>query len=235
MRRAVVATLLLFVGALVMPPASAQTRVVEVDSFFFEDDTRGDGKIVVDKGDEILFRFGGTNEHSATVTGMFDSGVKSGGMTFTTGPLMRAGTFTLFCTEHGAQQHGSTLIVRGAGSTPSATPRPTSAKPTPTKTAPATRSAAPRTSAAAPAAVTPKPTMTVTAPRTTAPAARPTSAPKARTTAPAASTTPTLRAEAPAEEPSPVARRSLLVPGLLVLAALLLGAGGYAYLRRRPV
>ncbi len=222
--------MLVVLGLGLLSSASAAERTVVVDSFFFEDSSTGDGRVVVDQGDTIAFRFAGNNEHSATVTGLFDSGVKSGGQTFVTDALMRAGTYSLFCTEHGAQTHGTTLVVRGpAGQSPSATPRPSSAKPTPARTV-----APPRKAVSSPPPVTAAPKTTAPAPQASV-AAAPTR-PSIRSSAPAPiRSTPAATATAApltAVEPADGGRDWLLP--LLVLAPLVVAGAAIATRRRDP-
>lgn len=228
MRRTLTWSVLVALGLGLLSSAQAAERTVIVDSFFFEDSTAGDGRVVVDRGDTISFRFEGTNEHSATVEGLFDSGVKGGGTVFTTSALTKAGTFTLFCTEHGAETHGTTLVVRGpAGASPAPTARPTTAKPTPAPSrAAATPKPAPARTTAAPATVIPAPSTAAAAPRASTPA---------RATAPVASPTPdSALSPAPTAATDPVDDgRDWLIPALVVLL-LLLSAGAFALSRRDP-
>src|SRR3954454_12709173 len=121
-------------------PALASTSTVRVGSFYFEDATTGDGRVLINKGDQITFRFEGTQTHTATVEGMFSSGARSSNDTYTTPPLTIAGTFTLYCEVHGAAQHSTRLVIRDPASptpapppSPSARPSPSS-KPTPSPT-----------------------------------------------------------------------------------------------------
>jgi len=250
MRRTLLGLVLLALGLGLASPAVAAVRSVTVDSFFFEDDSRGDGRVVVDEGDRISFSFQGNNQHSATVDGLFDSGVKQGGQTFTTGALTRPGTYTLYCTVHGARQHGSTLIVRTAAAPPpSASAQPSSAKPTPaptrtlasprastsptgsTRTAVAT---APRVSPAANPTATsaPRATAAATTGTSAAPVLPPRSSAATAATASAAST-PGTQAQASEVDPPITASssRNWVLP-VVLLVLLLLAAGGYAVSRR---
>src|SRR5687767_15259982 len=111
-------------GLLVATPALAADVGVRVGSFYFDDSSAGDGRVVVDAGDRIVFAFEGNNTHTATVDGLFDSGPRDGGQSYTTSALMRPGSYTLYCSVHGARQHGATLQVRGRAS---AAPSPTRA------------------------------------------------------------------------------------------------------------
>src|SRR4051794_12579962 len=94
---------LLAAGALVAAtPALATTSTVRVGSFYFEDASTGDGRVVVNKGDQITFRFEGSTRHTATVNGMFASGDHSSNETYMTPALTQPGTYTLYCEVHGA-------------------------------------------------------------------------------------------------------------------------------------
>src|SRR5689334_8486355 len=88
-------------------PAAATTRLVHVGSYYFEDATHGDSRVVVQQGDRITFVFEGKAQHTATVDGMFSSGTRSPGARWTTPLLTRVGTFTLYCQVHGAPRHGT--------------------------------------------------------------------------------------------------------------------------------
>lgn len=115
-------------GALILmaAPALAGLDSVSVGSFYYEDGSTGDGTITAKVGDQLKFVFSGKVQHSATVNGQFDSGVKKPGTTWTTGALMKAGTFTLYCSVHGVSRHSTTLVVTGTSVAPSPTPSPTS-------------------------------------------------------------------------------------------------------------
>lgn len=107
-------------GMVLAGPASAGVDTVHVGSFYFEDATVGDGKVVVNQGDQITFVFDTKNTpHTATVDGQFDSGKKSSPQTYTTAPLLKAGTFVLYCTVH--PEHRTTLVVQST-SAPSPSP-----------------------------------------------------------------------------------------------------------------
>lgn len=147
MRRRAVGALVL-TGLLVATPALAADVGVRVGNFYFDDSSAGDERVVVDVGDRIVFTFEGNNTHTATVDGLFDSGNRNGGETYTTPALMRPGTYTLFCSIHGAQQHGATLQVRGKAA-PSPT-RASSPSPSPVRTAAASPRPVATTAAPAP-------------------------------------------------------------------------------------
>lgn len=174
-----------------MGPALAATRTVQVGSFFFEDGTMGDGQITAAVGDRITFQFqNGQGNHTATVDGQFDSGNKNGGTTFTTSPLLVAGTFTLYCNIHGRQQHGARLVVTGDEPTPSPTPTTRSASPAPRRTTTSTKTTT--------ATTTPPSTVaTATSTKVTSQQPRPaTTAPKATSPQSTASATPVPKAVA---------------------------------------
>jgi plastocyanin len=157
---------------LAVSPALAATREVQVGSFFFEDATMGDGEITVATGDRITFRFqSGQGNHTAQVDGQFNSGNKEAGETFTTSPLLMAGTFTLYCTYHRSSGHVTRLVVGGQAPTASPTPKPPPPPPTSAPTRKPVPTAKPTTARPTPSPV-----------RTTA-KATPTRTPMARTSA----------------------------------------------------
>jgi plastocyanin len=223
-------------------PAAAVTRGVRVGSYYFEDSSAGDGQVVVSQGDGITFTFEGDTQHTATVDGMFDSAVKNPGQTYTTGALMRPGTFTLYCQFHGAARHSTILVIRQAAS-PS--PSPTKARPSPSRTA----APAPARSATTKPSRTPSssPRATAASPspsRSPSPSASPSSTPSASAspvvTSPRASASVTTSPAVAVAEPPDVAPAvalddggGWLMPTGVVLLAILLGVGAIALGRRR--
>jgi plastocyanin len=151
-------------AVLLATPAVGATQGVRVGSFYFEDDSAGDGRVVVDQGDRIRFTFEGGAQHTATVDGLFDSDARSSGQTYTTAALTRAGTYTLFCRIHGASRHGTTLVVRATAAPSPTPPRSPSARPSPSpKPRPSKPGPAP-SPAPVPAATSPAPAPTAAAP-----------------------------------------------------------------------
>jgi plastocyanin len=223
-------------GALALPAAAADVAV-RVGSYYFEDTSAGDGRVLVDQGDRITFRFE-EGQHTATVDGYFDSAVKGEGETYRTPALNRAGTFTLYCQVHGVPRHGTTLTVRASAPGPS----PTTARPSSSRTAAPSTAPSPRPTATRTASPSPRPTPA--SPRaasgTPAPTPPPTRSPSP---APAAgepsSVVPSAQALPPAEDgpdAAPSAARDdgagWLLPLGLALIAAGLGAAGVAVAKR---
>jgi LPXTG-motif cell wall-anchored protein len=89
--------------------ASATASVSVGDNFF------SPASVSVNVGDSVTWRNTGAAPHSATANnGSFDTGVFASGQsrshTFT-----RAGTFTYFCTVHGASQSGTVRVASTGG------------------------------------------------------------------------------------------------------------------------
>lgn len=123
------------------------TRTVHVGTYYFDDATPGDGKVVAAVGDRISFVFDDSKSHSANVDALgIASGPLGQGQVYTTPVLRRPGTFQLYCQLHRSRGHVATLVVTGTAATPAPTPAPT---PVPTASAAAT---------AAPTAAPPVPT-----------------------------------------------------------------------------
>ena len=224
-------------------PAAAATQTVRVGSFYFDDASAGDSRVVVDQGDRITFTFEGSSTHTATVDGLFDSGDKSAGETYTTMALMQAGTYDLFCKVHGPEQHGARLVVRPTnGPAPSPSRAAASPSPAPSPVRSVAPSPAPVRTSAAPSRV-PSPSPSVVR------SPSPVGSPSVVIAAPAPSSQPPVAA-APSTSPSPEAAGDLpsaasdredggnswLLPALLVVLALLAGtvAAALAARRRRP-
>lgn len=223
-------------------PATAATQGVRVGSFYFDAASAGDNRVVVDVGDRIAFTFEGRSAHTATVDGLFDSGDRSAGETYTTMALMQAGTYDLYCKVHGPQQHGARLLVRPAGG-PSPSPSRAAASPSPAPSP--VRSVAPspapvRTSAAPRRLPSPSPSVVR--------GASPLGSPSTVIAAPRTSPSPLPPVAEPSPSPSPAAAADRpasstqdggsgwLLPTLLVVLALLAGAvaAALAARRRRP-
>ena len=228
---------LVVAGVLLAAPAQAADVGVRVGSFYFEDASAGDGRVVVEAGDRLAFTFEGGSTHSATVDGLFDSGRRSSGETYVTSALMRPGTYTLYCTVHGAQQHGATLQVRGSASAAPSPSRAASPSPSPSPSPRLLPSLLPRRSpspspAAPSASPSPKPSPSVSV--IAAPALPSSAAPTL-----AESPSPSASPEAVAlPEPDPTdddgGGTGWLLPTALALLVGGLGAIAYA-LRRRGV
>lgn len=145
-RLGVVAGVLL--AALAAGSIAAATVNVHVGSYYFEDATIDDGRVVAKVGDQLRFLIddsgGGNKPHTVVVAELgIDSGALLQGSTFVTPVLDTPGTFTLFCRVHRANfDHFTTLVVTGQAATPKPTPAPTppptpKVTPAPTATQPA--------------------------------------------------------------------------------------------------
>lgn len=161
--------------------------------------------------------------------GRFDSGTRLAGdqysLTFT-----EPGTFPYFCVVHADSRMAGTIVV-AAAATPAATVPPTKA-PTPARTAAPTPAPTARPTAAPSAPPTAAPTSTPTPTPSPTPTAAPTASP---TPTPSASATASLSAvPSPPGDPTTPASADvapLLLGGLV--AVVVLGAGGAAYIVRR--
>jgi plastocyanin len=70
-------------------------------------------KVTVSKGTTVRWRFAGDNPHTVTVSkgpAKFNSGVKSSG-TYSK-KLRKRGTYTIYCTIHGASDQKMKLVVK---------------------------------------------------------------------------------------------------------------------------
>ena len=236
----------LLIGSAV--PTRAATRDVRVGTCFYEDATPGDGEVAIDAGDSITFRFPETNEHTATVNGMFDSGSRANDQTYTTAALTRPGRYTLYCSIHSSATHSATLVIRSRATS---APSPTRPAPAPSRsTTPPRPSPTPKASAA-PRPPSPKPTPSPVESRAAGSA---TSSPS-KSTSPSPSATPPAAAVEPpppaASTPTPTAAPAAddapdvapavalddgvgwLLPLALILFAAGLAAGAIALGKRR--
>ena len=180
------AGILVLTGLLVATPAWAATVDVRVGDYYFDDQTAGDSVVAADAGDILRFAFEST--HSATVDGVFDSGTRGRGETYSSPPL-RAGRYLLYCTVHGEQQHSASLVVRGKASAAPSPTRAASPSPSPFRTVasprPVASSAAPSLAPSPSRSPSPSPKPSVIA----APAL-PSSPPAATVAAPTSSDSP---------------------------------------------
>lgn len=124
----------------------AATVNVQVGSYYFEDATVDDGKVVASVGDQLRFTIddGGLDgkPHSVNVDELgIHSGALLKGSTYVTAVLDKPGTYVLYCVFHRtSNDHFTTLVVTGSVSTgtpstpaPTRTPAP-SPPPVPTST-----------------------------------------------------------------------------------------------------
>lgn len=160
-------------------PAVAAVQSVATGNFYYEDETVGDGKIVINVGDQLRFvvQDGGPGTPHTVEIDFFDvhSGGIASGETYTTKALNTAGTYRLYCKPHQKRGHVTSLVIQGE-SAPA--PAPTTARPAPTSAAPTPTTAGPR-----PASSTPPSTSTAQ-PRTTPTMGTPGGTPRATTPPP---------------------------------------------------
>lgn len=118
--------------------ALGATRAASIGNFWYEDDsTRDRTKIVVQRGDQIVFtvREGVYPPHTVDVD---ELNIHSPGLllgeTYTTPPLSKVGNFKLYCRPHEARGHFTRLVVQAPAAATAAPARTPGASPT---TAPA--------------------------------------------------------------------------------------------------
>jgi plastocyanin len=139
-----------------VPVVWAATIAVRSGSYYFEDATVGDSKIVARVGDRLQFLIEDAGKGTPHTVEIDALGIHSGPLgtssTYTTPVLSQPGTFLLYCKPHQNKGHHTSLVVLA-----NATPAPTTA---PTAT-PTTAPTAALTNAPTPA---PAPAPTPTAP-----------------------------------------------------------------------
>ena len=111
MRKLIVIALV--VGSLGMPASVAMAaRSIKVgDDYYVR--SSGVPKVTVSKGTTVKWRFVGASPHSVTVSkgpAKFNSGVKSSG-TYSK-KMKKRGTYTIYCTIHGASNQKMKLVVK---------------------------------------------------------------------------------------------------------------------------
>jgi plastocyanin len=92
--------------------AFAATKSVKVGDDYYVRPS-GVPKVTVFKGTTVKWRFAGDDPHSVTVSkgpSKFDSGVKTSG-TYSK-KMKKRGTYTIYCTIHGAANQKMKLIVK---------------------------------------------------------------------------------------------------------------------------
>lgn len=138
------AAILLLVGAIALAlllarPALAAVREVTVGNFYYDDATPGDGTVEATQGDQLRFTIldgGPGTPHTVDIDEFgIHSGSLAAGETYTTPPLDRPGTYTLYCKPHQNRGHKATLIIRAATTSTTATTAPATTSP-PTTSAP---------------------------------------------------------------------------------------------------
>lgn len=104
----------------------AATVTVHVGTYYFDDATTGDGKVVARVGDRIAFVFDDGGSHSANVDALgIASGPLGQGQTYLSPVLATPGTYELYCLLHRSRGHLATLVVTAVTPTPAPTPGPT--------------------------------------------------------------------------------------------------------------
>lgn len=125
-RRTTALTAVLLLLGLTQLPASAAVTSVYVGSFYFSTSSGGPSNtpVTVDNGDQLRF-VAQDNGHTVEIPGLGISQALAKGQTFTTGALMKAGTYALYCSPHRNRGHETTLTVRAAAAQePSPEPPP---------------------------------------------------------------------------------------------------------------
>ncbi len=104
------------------PPAGMASVTVGGASNTFVDSQSGSSTTTINAGQTVQWTWAGgshstTSGNCCTASGVWDSGLKSGGTFSYT--FMTAGTFPYFCTVHGAMGMTGTVVVKsssGSGS-----------------------------------------------------------------------------------------------------------------------
>ena len=112
MRKLIVIALVMGCLGVLASVAMAATKSVKVGDDYYVRPS-GVPKITVSKGTTVKWNFRGSNPHSVTVSKgpkKFDSGVRTGGSYKKT--LTRRGTYTIYCTVHGASDQKMKLKVK---------------------------------------------------------------------------------------------------------------------------
>jgi plastocyanin len=112
MRKLFLVVLALSALAALAGTALAATKSVKVgDNYYVR--ASGVPKVTVSKGTTVRWRFAGDNPHSVTVSRgpvKFNSGVRSSGSYRK--KMRRRGTYTIYCTIHGASDQKMKLVVK---------------------------------------------------------------------------------------------------------------------------
>jgi plastocyanin len=112
MRKLIVLALAACVLAALATTALAATKRVKVGDDYYVRPS-GVPKVTVSKGTTVKWRFVGDSPHSVTVSKgpvKFNSGVKASG-TYRK-KMKKRGTYTIYCTIHGASNQKMKLIVK---------------------------------------------------------------------------------------------------------------------------
>ena len=112
MRKLIVIAISACALVLLAATAMAATKSVKVgDDYYVR--SSGVPKVTVTKGTTVRWRFVGDNPHTVTVSRgpvKFNSGVKTSGSYRK--KLRRRGTYTIYCTIHGASDQKMKLVVK---------------------------------------------------------------------------------------------------------------------------
>ena len=112
MRKLSVVVLAVTLFAALAATAFAATKSVKVgDDYYVR--ASGTPKVTVSKGTTVRWRFAGSNPHTVTVSSgpvRFNSGVRSSGSYRK--KMRRRGTYTIYCTIHGASDQRMKLVVK---------------------------------------------------------------------------------------------------------------------------
>ena len=112
MRKLIVVAISACALAVLAAGAMAATKSIKVGDDYY---VRASGvpKVTVSKGTTVRWRFAGDNPHSVTVSKgpvRFNSGLKTSG-TYSK-KLRKRGTYTIYCTIHGASDQKMKLVVK---------------------------------------------------------------------------------------------------------------------------
>ena len=112
MRKLIVMALVVGCLGVLASVAMAATRSIKVgDDYYVR--SRGVPTVTVSKGTTVKWNFRGSNPHTVTVSkgpSKFNSGVKSSGSYKK--KLTKRGTYTIYCTIHGASNQKMKLVVK---------------------------------------------------------------------------------------------------------------------------
>jgi plastocyanin len=112
MRKLIVVAILACVLAVLAATAMAATRSIKVgDNYYVR--PRGVPVVTVSSGTTVKWHFGTGTPHSVTVShgpARFNSGIRSSGSYRKR--LTRRGTYTIYCTVHGARDQKMKLVVK---------------------------------------------------------------------------------------------------------------------------
>ena len=111
MRKLIVVAISACALAVLAAGATAAKSIKVGDDYYVR--SSGVPKVTVSKGTTVKWNFRGSNPHSATVSKgprKFNSGVRSGGSYKK--KLTRSGTYTIYCTVHGASDQKMKLVVK---------------------------------------------------------------------------------------------------------------------------